>query len=167
MFISIPCSSSSKTDLMCISCCVFDIGGFTHFSFLEKSNSLFVVSSSHDGLWCSLHDLVKLFVLIPTSPRSSKSESGWKNYCRSSTGRIWSSGSTASPAVLPLGTNSAHNGHFSGDLFKGTSSPKESRTSWARFSPLSPPLLTFGKACLPLNPSHDSCISLREKWEEI
>ena len=52
VFISIPSSSSSKTDFMCISCCVFDIGGFTDLSFLEKSISLFVVSSSHDGLWC-------------------------------------------------------------------------------------------------------------------
>ena len=50
VFISIPSSSSSKTDFLCISCYVFDIGGFTGLSFLERSNSLFVVSSSHDGL---------------------------------------------------------------------------------------------------------------------
>ena len=52
VFISIPSSSSSKTDFMCISCCVFDIGGFIDLSFPERSNSLLVVSSSHDGLWC-------------------------------------------------------------------------------------------------------------------
>ena len=52
MFISIPSSSLSKTDFICISCCVFDIGVFTGLSFLERSNSLLVVFSSHDGLWC-------------------------------------------------------------------------------------------------------------------
>ena len=50
VFISMTSSSSSKTDFICISCCVFDIGGFTGLSFLERSNSLLVVSSSHDGL---------------------------------------------------------------------------------------------------------------------
>ena len=30
----------------------------------------------------SLHDLVKLFVAIPTSPRTSKTESGWSRYLR-------------------------------------------------------------------------------------
>ena len=52
VFISIPSSSSSKTDFILISSGVFDVGGFTGSSFLERSNSLLVVSSSHDGLWC-------------------------------------------------------------------------------------------------------------------
>ena len=52
VFISMTISSSSKTDFIWISCCVFDIGGFTCLSFIERSNSLLVVSSSHDGLWC-------------------------------------------------------------------------------------------------------------------
>ena len=52
VFISIPSFSSSKTNFIRISCCVFVVGGFTGLSFIERSNSLLVDSSSHDGLWC-------------------------------------------------------------------------------------------------------------------
>ena len=52
VFISMPSSSSSKTDFIWISCGVFDVGGFTGLSLVERSNSPLVLSSSHDGLWC-------------------------------------------------------------------------------------------------------------------
>ena len=52
VFISIPNSSSSKTDFIWISCGVFYVGGFTGSSLVERSNSPLVLSSSHDGLWC-------------------------------------------------------------------------------------------------------------------
>ena len=51
-FISIASSSSTKTDFICTSCCVFDVGGFSGVSFLERSNSLLVTSSSNDGQLC-------------------------------------------------------------------------------------------------------------------
>ena len=50
VFISIPSSSSSKTDLIGISCGVFDVGGFIGSSLVERSNSPLMVSSSRDGL---------------------------------------------------------------------------------------------------------------------
>ena len=52
VFISIASSSSSKTDFICTSCCVFYVGGFSGVSFLERSYSLIVTSYSHDGQWC-------------------------------------------------------------------------------------------------------------------
>ena len=52
VFISIPSSSSSKTDSIWISCDVFDVGGFTGSSFVDSLNSPLVSPSSHDGLWC-------------------------------------------------------------------------------------------------------------------
>ena len=51
LFISIPSSSSSKTDFISLSCCIFYVGGFTALCFLERSNSLLVTSSSLNGLW--------------------------------------------------------------------------------------------------------------------
>ena len=165
MFISIPSSSSSKTDFICISCCVFYVGGFIGLYFLERSNSLLVVSSSHDVLWCvyawsfkacdylrnklkiiengvrmknllgswcwriyrlffnrdvltfliwfnppllnyddSLHDLVKLVVVIPTSPRTSKTEFVCESCARFGNGVsavFTKCGSTALGPVLP------------------------------------------------------------------
>ena len=50
VFISISSSSSSKTNFIGISYGVFDVGGFTGSSLVERSNSPLVLSSSHDGL---------------------------------------------------------------------------------------------------------------------
>ena len=147
MFISIPSSSSSKTEFIWISCDVFDVGDFTGSSFVERSKSPLVFSSSHYGLWCvyawscsacdylrskpkiiengvrmenllcfrfwrfywlfifrkvlpfynwfyppllnydvSLHDIVKLVVVIPTSPRTSKMEFVCESFAHFSVG---------------------------------------------------------------------------------
>ena len=52
MFISIPSSSSSKTDFINILLHFFMLEVLPVCLFWERSNSLLVVSSSYDGLWC-------------------------------------------------------------------------------------------------------------------
>ena len=116
--------------------------------------------------YVSLHNLVKLFVLFKTSPRSSKTKSGIKSY--------WSFCAILScvfawaevPAQVPTqpklrpgsvtcvsicrkfrwGRESGPNGQISLALFKGSLFPKVSPTLeviFASSSTLSPPLLTF------------------------
>ena len=85
VFISIPSSSSSKTDFICISCVVLDVGGFIGLSFIERSCKRICLIWSHPHMMyydVSAHDLVKLFVMIPTSQRSLKTEFGCSRYRR-------------------------------------------------------------------------------------
>ena len=68
--ISIPNSSSSKTDFIWIFCGVFDVGGFTGSSLIERSNSPLVLSPHMMDYDVYMHDLVVLVVTFGTSPRS-------------------------------------------------------------------------------------------------
>ena len=72
--------SSSKTESICIFYCVFELGGFTGVSFIDRSNIHLMVFTPWVDNDVSMHKVVGLVVLIPTSPRSSKSESGRKSY---------------------------------------------------------------------------------------
>ena len=64
-------------------------GKLVAFSVLEVCRSFLFREILTSSIWfylplldydVSLHDLVKLFVAIPTSPRTSKTESGWSRY---------------------------------------------------------------------------------------
>ena len=78
---SMTSSSSSKTDCICHLYCVFDIGGFTGLSFIDRSKPFFIwfypPQLDYD---VSMHIVEGLVVAISTSPRTSKTESGFKIY---------------------------------------------------------------------------------------
>ncbi len=149
----------------------------------------------------SLHDLVKLFVAIPTSLRSSKSESWWKSYCRFRIGvsaDFWGAevpdfrpeipAPPKVPAIVPAQVQYRFLAVFLGSGSSGMEVPALwpedlSVAATAIFvggAINTPPLLqpwAAGflslshhcwpwKACPSLNSSRESCISLREKWEE-
>ena len=65
--------SSSKTESICIFYCVFELGGFTGVSFIDRSNIHLMVFTPWVDNDVSMHKVVGLVVLIPTSTRSSKS----------------------------------------------------------------------------------------------
>jgi hypothetical protein len=74
--------SSPKTDFVWKTYCVFGVGGFTGLYLKRGQNFLHLILPPLLDYDVFMDEVVELVVVIPTSPRSSKMEFGYKSYRR-------------------------------------------------------------------------------------